>query len=477
MNRTFNIPLLLLIALLFFRCNPIKKTPKYTGASNEVNLYSGDTLFKTVLLDYAFTELDKPPYLLKSIANQESLNFSFDLDGPKLFRFYGYDPQSYPFYIYVTPGDSLSYRLENQMIVFEGRNAAHYNFFKTLFESKFSYAGYDEELGLNAFKQQTKDIYQERLQVLEAYVKKENTSQSFYSSIKEVLRFEYINWLFNRNMIPIGAITDYSTFLEGVTMETFNRNDQADNPYFYLALIKYVYLVSEEKFGEANASEALQYQLQLIDENLQGLTKEYALTKIISDYDGHIRPEDINDLLEVVAAYLPKINDETYKGVLEKIEVRLGSFDKQLTEAVNKAVLLDREGRQVTFNEVLESHEGKYKVIDFWASWCVPCIKEIKEGHLFREKITKNKNVEFLYVSIDKDRDKWMARGEELKVYGMLENQYVIVGDEHDILRSFFNVVAVPHYAVLDENNEVLLFNAPTPVDTPQFMEVFGEVK
>ena len=56
-----------------------------------------------------------------------------------------------------------------------------------------------------------------------------------------------------------------------------------------------------------------------------------------------------------------------------------------------------------TFNELkplLEKNDGKTYIINFWATWCAPCVKELS----YFEKINQeysDKNVEVLLVSLD----------------------------------------------------------------------------
>ncbi|MFT4801649.1 MAG: thiol-disulfide isomerase/thioredoxin [Flavobacteriaceae bacterium] len=56
-----------------------------------------------------------------------------------------------------------------------------------------------------------------------------------------------------------------------------------------------------------------------------------------------------------------------------------------------------------TYNELkplLEKNDGKTYIINFWATWCAPCVKELP----YFEKINQeysDKNVEVLLVSLD----------------------------------------------------------------------------
>ncbi|MBU2922370.1 hypothetical protein KO504_13535 [Winogradskyella psychrotolerans] len=94
---------------------------------------AGDTLIESVLLDETHIEFNKQSFLLKTKNEDENLNFSFKLESPRLFRFASFKPSSIAFFIYVTPGDTLSYKLDNSIITFNGNNEAHYNFFKELY--------------------------------------------------------------------------------------------------------------------------------------------------------------------------------------------------------------------------------------------------------------------------------------------------------------------------------------------------------
>ena len=55
----------------------------------------------------------------------------------------------------------------------------------------------------------------------------------------------------------------------------------------------------------------------------------------------------------------------------------------------------------------LSDFKGKYILLDFWASWCVPCRKEHPELLKIYNKY-QSKNFEIISVSIDEDKNAWM---------------------------------------------------------------------
>ena len=80
----------------------------------------------------------------------------------------------------------------------------------------------------------------------------------------------------------------------------------------------------------------------------------------------------------------------------EKLQTTEKSTEKELVSSITGVKTYD-------FNQLkpfLERKDSKTYVVNFWATWCAPCVKELP----YFEKIRKeyaNKNVEVLLVSLD----------------------------------------------------------------------------
>ena len=103
-------------------------------------------------------------------------------------------------------------------------------------------------------------------------------------------------------------------------------------------------------------------------------------------------------------------------------------------------------------NVSLSDYRGKIVLLDFWASWCGPCMREMPNVvKLYKE--CKGKNFEIVGVSLDQKRDAWLNAVEKNKM------KWIQVSD----LKSWAtapvklcNVSAVPYTVLVDPDGKVI---------------------
>ena len=112
--------------------------------------------------------------------------------------------------------------------------------------------------------------------------------------------------------------------------------------------------------------------------------------------------------------------------------------------------LPDPEGKNIS----LSSLRGHYVIIDFWASWCGPCLAEAPNVKAIYEKHHKD-GLEILGVSLDeeKSRDKWV---EAIKKNGLNWHQVSsLKGWDCPVAKSF-NVTGIPRMFILDPEGKII---------------------
>lgn len=72
----------------------------------------------------------------------------------------------------------------------------------------------------------------------------------------------------------------------------------------------------------------------------------------------------------------------------------------------------DADGENVSLKSVIENPANKYTLVDFWASWCGPCMGEVPHLKKTYEEFHP-KGFEIYGVSLDKDREKWLGAVEQ----------------------------------------------------------------
>lgn len=468
----------LCVVLIGLLANP---SGSFIASNKSYNVYVGttinDTVFKTVSLadnrNKFFADFDN-----RSKQPNEHLDYKLNLSEPQLLRINSIHPFSIPATIFIQPGDSVVFKMgKDKQLIFEGKNAAHYNFFQTLSDERYKYPKFDTTKGIWKYKEEVDLAYKTRILGFKKYCKDYTVSDAFIKTVAEYLEYEHYGWLLFSRQIPVQEIVKNPKYLNGISFNLFKGAKKKDNPRLYFALSCYLEIYSAiNDNSEAYSAKKLEFLLKTINNNLSGEIQEYAITYVISDFEENLTPSNVNAFKNALQSAVKQIKSEHYKKELQKLIERTDKRGSELSKELLNAKLTDLKGNTITFEDILKSRGNSTKVIDFWASWCLPCIEGIKETYDIREKFTKEKNVRFIYFSTDKDAQKWRSRVEELEKSGINADHYLISRDDYALFDDYFSIQTIPRYIVLGHTNKTYVNSFPAP-GTPEFEKVIENIQ
>ncbi len=522
--KNSNIKLVYILFIVFlFSCNENRKNDK--SKIKESNFSISDSLNSVLIKGFTddpksfeyFNIIDYSSFFGQDSKTTEKTNSSkktlqiriSEMGEPQLFEIFAFgDSTNYNTRIFVTPGDSLKMNIVNKRISFEGENAAHYNFYNQLDPLNTEWGSNTFKGDLETYKKLADNIYKRRLFFFKQYIKNHKVSQNFEKKIEAELKFEY---LFNL-IAPRSIATDFSSnlnnpnftealssnyiknyesiintdeYFDNIHIEDFKRPELLKNDYFKRSLTLFIRYYFAKTESIPYSFDNFKSEQKYIEDNLNGKLKDFALTRLLYDYHKKGLGTGIEE-----AHYLKKIildskkleMNQYYVEMLEEIEEELDLSGFKFSENILKEKLISLEGDTITLNEILANSDGKIKILDFWATWCSPCIKEMEKSTTLKNDEDLKGKVEWIYISIDYSDRKWINKinnwnidlGNNSKHYKIIDisGSKLLEILKTDRLGSFF----IPRYVILGPLNEVQLFSAPKPSDTLNFKRILNKI-
>jgi peroxiredoxin len=185
---------------------------------------------------------------------------------------------------------------------------------------------------------------------------------------------------------------------------------------------------------------------------------EVLVYDIVKRFPDSYASVDLMDLF-TQSAINPKLVGPMYDALSKKMQnsEKVSRWAKKLDEAKlamsgNQAApdftLNDTDGKPIS----LASYKGSYVLVDFWASWCVPCRQENPNVIAAYQKY-KGKNFQVLGISLDTKKDLWLKAIADDKLPWKQVCDFK--ADKSEVTQ-MYNVSIIPANVLVDPNGKIV---------------------
>ncbi len=385
-----------------------------------------------------------------------SFNLDVNLSHPQM-GYIAYGENKTP--IYLAPGDQLNVRFNAlhfyKTLHFSGKGNIPNNY---LLAKRKRFENEDEDL-----RKQMKDlapaefiVYMEeqrtlRMEFLGNYEKAYSFRPEFAALAKAAITYWYANQLMNYPWehplyhdqdAPMALPGNYYDFLQ--TVEVSDPNGLAYEQYTHFLDQYFDHL---RDLPENNGFTKMELAEQHLYNEVLNFYKARLFTIACKRGKAKVNGPDIRD-------FIASSENETYNDVLRQAYNEAKGLTNGALAPDFK--LLDATGRSVSLQDL----KGKIVYLDFWASWCSPCVMQMRNSQQWKSKF-KGKDVAFVYVSLDKNTSDWRNFIKTLP--GSADGIHLIAASGNvyqSKIAKLYHVKRLPNVFILDKEGKVYFNSA-----------------
>lgn len=369
-------------------------------------------------------------------------------------------------FVCLFPGDTLEYRATKGgplLNDFTGtRPKSELMFYSLLQTSGLGPAVGNHELTISSklnfdyIADRTQGWYRARMDSLNAVSSRNKFSSDGYTAILQSLYYNYLeSLLFPYSPFkPFKEVAETSSLVPNsykAKLKEFENELSKDSLmhllYYRRFLLHYGRFQAIEHMGDAaDWNSLLEYYMRMPRGEQRNLL---LFDEIVWEYGRTKNLVPLNAIID-------SISNQPMRDTLMSMQRKAKG---QLSQYALQSSLETPEGAKVSLQEIVSGSPGSVVYVDFWATWCGPCLKEMPASRALTEEF-KGRQVEFVYLSVDENVDQWKKKlatlpgGTNVRHFRFIDS----TGPRMDM-----GISAVPVYFMIGKSSNVVSANAPRP--------------
>ena len=421
--------------------------------------------------------------------------FEFSLDAKAAGLYQIRKPEGFnAFYsmnLYLEPGDTLIVTQTEKDVSFKGNsseiNTLQIDLRKSLFQEDSSTTSYKDRRYLEPteFSFFLNELKKDREKVIEEFSKSNILPAKFRNYLLAKIHcqwskdswdyLEYHSYYAHGEWAYLSIDSlDYNLVESWQPDSSFNF--LVDYKLCVAGYLDYMYNAKTKSLSDsAKWLTTLEDKFAIIKENFSGINRDIALSSLSDDFWMYstLMQEDFYKEVKPIKEYFDdKKESEKHHDIFSK------NYDAFLKiapgEPAPNITLPDSSGNAVSLNDF----KGKIVYIDFWGTWCGPCVQAIPKHKDLQEKFKNTDDVVFLCIALeygDEDIQRWknfLAKKDWPGIHLVANKQF------HNSELKPYKLNAAPTYTLIDKDGKIVSSRANGPKNVyPQISDLLSSEK
>ena len=238
---------------------------------------------------------------------------------------------------------------------------------------------------------------------------------------------------------------------QGMLSQVDINNPKYHDEFF---LNSYIYnMMSHDMKSEGEVTEETLEYIDLVWKNIPRLESRRSLIGALS-----------------FSAFLPekKIDVQRFWDAVQRLEDE--QLNSMFKEVIEEKLLLAKGKKcpDFTFNDIdgkqhhISEFFGKVLYLDYWATWCHPCVWEIPFFEKLYQEYNNDERIQFISFSLDDNVEKWKAK---IKKDNPGWAQFVLTKSDQQFLKEKMGIAGIPRFIVLNADGTIAEGDALRPSD------------